>query len=204
MQSLTALIMAGVVFGATIPANALSERPDGKLAAHAAGTALLESDAFGTDLLDNRTGPVGKEPTIWQSLAESFRPAEPNQVRIERRVIIRIAPHRPFARPDMLADMQSAQPMPRLSVRKKIKCLPASEIGGVQVDPDNRLILFMRRHRMVGVSLEKGCRAREFYSGFYVERSPDGLICSGRDILQSRAGARCEVSKLHVLAPVRD
>lgn len=84
------------------------------------------------------------------------------------------------------------------------KCIPIREIGGVQVQSGNRLMLFMRDRRIVGATLEKGCRARDFYSGFYVERGDDGLICSGRDILQSRSGTKCELRKLHRLVPVRD
>ena len=54
---------------------------------------------------------------------------------------------------------------------------------------------------MISARLEKSCRARDFYSGFYVERREDGNICINRDKLLSRAGAKCEVSRMRELIP---
>ena len=64
---------------------------------------------------------------------------------------------------------------------------------------DNRLILFMRDRRIVSAELERACHARDFYAGFYVARNTDGMICTGRDKLQSRAGMNCAVSRLRQL-----
>ena len=205
MQSFTALIVAMAVSGATVPVNTsldMAGSSDSALASEAGGgpEGLAEQALFEAETHAVAAEPGSTELAIWPDRAHTFGSLEQHQVRIERRVIIRVAPRRHVANPDMLSELQSARPMHRMSIRKRVKCVPTAEIGGVQADPGNQLILFMRRHRMVGVSLEKGCRARDFYSGFYVERSPDGLICSGRDVLHSRAGARCEVSKLYVLA----
>lgn len=82
------------------------------------------------------------------------------------------------------------------------RCVPIGEIGGVQAQRENRLLFLMRDRQIVSAALEKGCRARDFYSGFYVERSNDGLICSRRDLLQSRAGAKCEISRFRRFIPV--
>jgi hypothetical protein len=57
---------------------------------------------------------------------------------------------------------------------------------------------------MISVNLEKSCRARDFYSGFYVERRKDGRLCVDRDELQSRTGARCEVESMRRLVEVRE
>lgn len=84
------------------------------------------------------------------------------------------------------------------------ECVPVKAIAGVQVDKGNRLILFMRDRRVVGASLESSCRARDFYSGFYVERNEDGMLCARRDRLQSRSGASCDVRHLRRLVPVKD
>ena len=62
----------------------------------------------------------------------------------------------------------------------------------------------MRDRRVLSASLERACNAAEFYSGFYVERQPDGALCSRRDWLQSRAGASCQVTQLNRLVAVRD
>lgn len=130
--------------------------------------------------------------------------ANVRQVRIEQRVTIRIAPRDPAVRPSMLADMApNAAIPPRFSERKMGRCVPISGIAAVQAT-SGRLLLFMRDQRLVAASLEKTCRARDFYSGFYVERTGDGLLCIERDKLHSRAGASCEVSKLRQLVASDD
>ncbi|MGX7951792.1 hypothetical protein ACWPM1_04420 [Tsuneonella sp. HG249] len=125
-----------------------------------------------------------------------------NQVRIEQRVTIRIAPRDPAIRPSMLPEMSLTAP-PRVIERKIGKCVPVSGIAAVQPD-GGRLLLFMRDQRLVAASLEKACRARDFYRGFYLERTGDGLLCIERDKLHSRAGASCEVSKIRQLVNVDD
>ncbi|WP_147395473.1 hypothetical protein [Altericroceibacterium spongiae] len=119
-----------------------------------------------------------------------------HQVRIERRVIIRIAPTAPSTRQQMLAQLPRRE-MPTRFEEKKLKgCIDIKDIAGTQPAHPNRLLLFMRDRRVLSVALEDRCKARDFYSGFYVERNKDGKLCSGRDSLQSRAGSSCEVERL--------
>lgn len=78
-------------------------------------------------------------------------------------------------------------------------CLQVSEISGVQTGSGNRLLLFLDDRRIVSLGLERSCRARDFYSGFYVERRDDGKLCVNRDRLHSRSGAKCEVERMREL-----
>ncbi|ANY19895.1 hypothetical protein A6F68_01379 [Tsuneonella dongtanensis] len=127
------------------------------------------------------------------------------QVRIEQRVTIRIAPRDPAIRPSMLAEMAPDAAAPaKLSERKMGKCVPVSGIAAVQADAGGRLLLFMRDQRLVAASLEKACHARDFYSGFYLERTGDGLLCIERDKLHSRAGASCAISRMRQLVATDD
>jgi hypothetical protein len=57
---------------------------------------------------------------------------------------------------------------------------------------------------MLSAELEKACRARDFYSGFYVDRNADGQLCVDRDRLHSRSGSDCSVSRLRELVPADD
>lgn len=124
-----------------------------------------------------------------------------NQVRIEQRMIIRIAPRLP----GQFIALPSRPPLqPRFTERKTSKCLPITSIAGVQSESPDRLVLIMRNRRLIGASLDKSCRARDFYSGFYVEQNADGQLCAGRDIIHSRAGANCAVTKLRELVPDDD
>jgi hypothetical protein len=128
--------------------------------------------------------------------------ATAQQVRIEQRVVVRIAPA--ATRRNLLADVpQRAAPV-RYEERGKEKCVPLDGIAGVQTGSGNRLVLYLRDRRMLSVNLEKACRARDFYSGFYVEKNKDGRLCVDRDKLQSRTGARCEVEAMRRLVEAED
>jgi hypothetical protein len=79
------------------------------------------------------------------------------------------------------------------------RCVSVSNISGVQPDNGGRLILFLRDRRMVSAVLERACRARDFYSGFYIERTTDGQLCVDRDTLLSRSGANCKLTRIRQL-----
>lgn len=127
-----------------------------------------------------------------------------HQVRIEERVIIRISP------PSAAAIDRLLSQLPRRPLRQSYQeerldgCVAIDEIVGVQPANESRLLLFMRDRRVLSAALDRSCQPRDFYSGFYIERSRDGQLCSRRDKLQSRAGASCEVAQLNRLVAVRD
>ena len=136
----------------------------------------------------------------WSNVADAFRSVLAEQVRIERRTTIRITPLGPAR--EMLADLPEAPLASRFRERKVGKCVPIAGIAGVQIGGDDRLMLYMRDQRMIGVSLEKACRARDFYSGFYLERNGDGRLCVDRDMIHSRSGASCSLSRLRQLVAI--
>ncbi len=82
------------------------------------------------------------------------------------------------------------------------KCIALSSVAGVAPMEDDRLMLFLKDRRIVAANLEKACSSRDFYSGFYVEPRKDGKVCINRDKLQSRTGAKCELTRLRQM--VRD
>jgi len=151
--------------------------------------------------------PLGLQPPLPEPLRvleQARRTPEQAQVRIEQRVIIRITPGPPQARDRLLSDLPR-RPMPQRFQEEKIKdCVPVGAIVGVQPANENRLLLFMRDQRILTAALEKACNAHDFYSGFYIERSEDGKLCTGRDHLQSRAGSRCKVEQFNRLIAISD
>ena len=131
-------------------------------------------------------------------------PAE--QVNIEQRVTIRINP-RPAPMPNVanfVAEGADAGSEPHFVERKAGKCLPLGSIAGVQPLSDDRLLLILRDNRLFTAKLEKGCQAREFYSGFIVQRNADGQVCVNRDELLSRSGTSCQVHGFHQLVGAGD
>lgn len=144
------------------------------------------------------------EPTAINPLSALRQSSIVRQVRIEQRVVVRIAPQSATSRRNLLADLPQRAVAPQFEEGGKEKCVALDGIAGVQTGSGNRLVLFLRDRRMISVNLEKSCRARDFYSGFYVEKNKDGRLCVERDKLQSRTGARCEVDTMRELVEVRD
>jgi hypothetical protein len=161
----------------------------------AAGTSATQCDA---------SAELEEQPAALNPLSAYRQSSVVRQVRIEQRVVVRIAPAPADARRNLTAEMpQQRAPTTRFEERGKEKCVPLAEIAGVQTGSGNRLVLFLRDRRMISVNLEKACRARDFYSGFYVEKNKDGRLCVDRDRLQSRTGARCQVEAMRQLVEVR-
>jgi hypothetical protein len=158
-----------------------------------AGMPVAAEDAAEGNLAQPRATPIQPEALqegIWQTITTGFLTMTGQQVRIEQVLTVRVAPR---AQPIMLSDLPQHGVPSRLEERRMGRCVPMAGIAGMQYGGDRRLILFMRDQRIVSATLESACRARDFYSGFYVARNGDGMICQGRDQLQSRAGANCQV-----------
>ncbi|GAA0767122.1 hypothetical protein FHS52_001729 [Erythromicrobium ramosum] len=149
-------------------------------------------------------GQEPTEPVAVNPLSALRQSSIVRQVRIEQRVVVRIAPQSASSRRNLLADLPQRAVAPQFEEGGKEKCVALDGIAGVQTGSGNRLVLFLRDRRMISVNLEKSCRARDFYSGFYVEKNKDGRLCVDRDKLQSRTGARCEVETMRELVEVRD
>nr|WP_298928632.1 hypothetical protein [uncultured Erythrobacter sp.] len=179
----------------------------------AAGTALVQAgdDPVAAELGDDRRashkGVLLAPPYPVQLTAvaplDAFRGGQVlRQIRIQRRVILRIAPARQQNRNSLVADLPRQGLNVKYEERKMGKCVPVNGIAGVQTGSGNRLLLFMRDSKIISANLEKACRARDFYSGFYVEKNEDGKLCVDRDKLQSRSGAKCEVERMRQLVAV--
>lgn len=159
--------------------------------------AAPERDELPTGLQPQPTGSV-------DLLQQARRVPIQHQVRIEQRVIIRIAPPSPKVRERTLADASRPAEEVRLAPGKEQRCVRMNDIKGVQPMRDNRLLLFMSGRELMSAQLERSCSSQDFYSGFYVERSEDGRLCVRREQLQSRAGAQCEIAQINRLVAEGD
>ena len=163
-----------------------------------------EIDAHAADAPDNghvALDSLSSRSPVWSGFVDSRQVPIANQVRIERRVILRISPQSNRLRRSMLDELPQQAVAPRLVERPHGKCLDAGDIVGVS-DRGSRLVMYMRNRNIITAQLEKACSPRDFYLGFYVERSDDGKLCVDRDRLMSRAGAKCRISKLNRLVEV--
>lgn len=150
------------------------------------------------DVTPPRAPPEQIEPVVPQSPQRVSEPDRAEQVSIEQRFTIRITP-RSAMPAALIADLPETAPGPRWKEKKMGKCLAIGGIAAVQYRDVNKLILYLRDRRIVSATLEKACRAADFYSGFYVARNGDGMLCTGRDALLSRSGANCQLSSLRQL-----
>ncbi len=137
--------------------------------------------------------PAGSEILPMQRSLDEARIDLPQQVSIEQRVTVRVSP-RPMPLAPAMFEADGDVSGPRYIERKFGKCIPVRGISGVQPVSGRKLLLIMRDSRMFTAELEKGCQARDFYSGFLVAKSTDGMICKERDELRARSGATCQVS----------
>ncbi len=144
------------------------------------------------------------------SLMEALDEDTWNQVRIEQRVIIRVAPLAisreaiaPMAPPlaEALVPLPSRMTL-RMRERRAANCMPAAGIAAVQPVTDGRLLFHMRDRRMIAARLEKACSARDFYLGFYMSKTSDGQLCIKRDHIHSRAGTTCALKEVREFVPV--
>lgn len=172
------------------------------LVAEAVDVADPPASADGASVPQSEAPAIDEGPGEFNPLLALRQSSSANQVRIEQRVVIRIAPATGAVRQSLNADLPPRAAPPRFEERGKEKCLGLGSIAGVQTGSGNRLVLFLRDRKMISVGLEKACRASDFYAGFYVEKNKDGQLCVSRDKLQSRTGARCEIETMRQLVQV--
>lgn len=128
------------------------------------------------------------------------------QLVIERQLIIRIP-----ARPSTLTNFSAGEttgtrraPVPIVWRETKApRCVPMRSLIGIQAVQRDSIDLITRENERLRAKLNRGCRALDFYSGFYLKQSKDGRLCADRDALHARSGAECEVEKFRLMVPIR-
>ncbi|GGD54188.1 hypothetical protein GRI62_04285 [Erythrobacter arachoides] len=183
-----AALVAPFLAGGLVAQDASPLRPGGQAAGQSVPTMGFE--------------PAASAP--FDVLGRAREPQWGNQVRIERRVVIRIGPAAPAARNAMMSELPRRQMRARYAEVEHGNCIEPGSVVGVQPTPDNRLLFYTDERQILAAALENGCSARAFYAGFYIERNQDGRLCVDRDRLQSRAGAGCQVAGFTRLVAAAD
>jgi hypothetical protein len=129
------------------------------------------------------------------SLAATVEPVAPAdapvllaQVEVRRNTIIRIRPAAP-SRPVKYKEKGAP------------KCLAWSQMAGAIISSSSTIDVIVKGGTRYRVKLEKSCQAIDFYSGFYVKATKDGRVCEDRDMIHSRSGGECGISKFKTLVP---
>ncbi len=129
------------------------------------------------------------------------------QVIIEQQLIIRVPAQRSqlnnFAAGP--APSRRSRDVPIVWKEKKApKCVSMRNILGMQAVQRDSIDLITRQNQRLRAQLNRGCRALDFYAGFYMQGSKDGQLCEDRDQIHARTGAKCEIDKFRLMVPVRD
>lgn len=116
-----------------------------------------------------------------------------HQVRVERRVIVRITPFSARRAASEMSVPPASEPARTEATASDVKggCIPLASVAGVRLAEGGRMLIFLRNRSVISASFQRSCPVQAFYSGFYVERPRDGLLCSGRERLHARSGADC-------------
>lgn len=126
------------------------------------------------------------------------------QVVIEQQLIIRVPAQR-----SQLNNF-AAPPPPRITdapvvwkEKKGPKCVAMRNIVGMRAVQRDSIDIITRQKQRLRAQLNRGCRALDFYAGFYMQGSKDGKLCEDRDEIHARTGAKCEIDKFRLMVPVQ-
>lgn len=120
------------------------------------------------------------------------------QVRIQQHIVIRVP------RPDAIRRVSTpAAPLPPIAwvERDADKCVQMNRLAGAAITRSDSVDLVLVGGKRVRAKLGKECPALDFYSGFYVRPTKDGMVCAKRDTFRSRAGGECRIKAFRTLIP---
>jgi hypothetical protein len=122
------------------------------------------------------------------------------QVRIQQHFVIRVP------RPDTVRRVSApAAPLPPIAWVEKDsdKCVKIQNLAGATITRPDSVDLFLSGGKRVRARLGNECPALDFYTGFYVKPTKDGMVCAKRDVFRSRSGGECKIKAFRTLVPQR-
>ena len=81
------------------------------------------------------------------------------------------------------------------------RCVSTREIVGATLLGQDSVDLILRDSSRIRAHLQRRCPALDYYYGFYVSPTPDGMICADRDSIRSRVGGECQIDQFRSLRP---
>ena len=79
------------------------------------------------------------------------------------------------------------------------RCIAWAQIAGSGLLSQDSVDLVFRDNTRVRARLERHCPALDYYNGFYMNATPDGLICADRDSIRARTGGQCQIDRFRSL-----
>ena len=144
-------------------------------------------------LLAAATSLVASAPPPPDDAALPGEAVELAQLMIRQRIIVRIPAQPPMPVP---------RPV-RLKEKHGPRCLAMASLGGAAITQPDSVDLYLRGGAMIRARLDDACPALDYYSGFYVSPTKDGMICADRDLIRTRSGGQCGIERFRTLVPER-
>ena len=119
---------------------------------------------------------------------DGSRPVVVAQMSIEQSLIVRVPRRTPI------------KPL-KWKSKKGPKCVPMAAIAGAAVVAEDAIDLVLRGGQRLRAHFSSNCPALDYYSGFYILPTEDGNICADRDVIRTRSGGQCEITKFRRLIP---
>lgn len=121
------------------------------------------------------------------------------QLSIHQRIVIRI--------PRMLGARAPERSQPDRPVRwtekKGPKCVAAEALEGAIIAEAASVDLIVEDGTRLRAELDDHCPALDFYSGLYLKRTADGMVCAERDSIRARSGGTCRIDRFKRLVAKR-
>ncbi|HEX8527855.1 hypothetical protein [Allosphingosinicella sp.] len=83
------------------------------------------------------------------------------------------------------------------------RCVAARTVRGATLAGRDSVDLVLRDNSRIRARLDRSCLGLDFYQGFYVNGTEDGMICADRDSIRSRMGGHCEIDQFRSLTAIR-
>jgi len=83
------------------------------------------------------------------------------------------------------------------------RCIAWAQIAGAGRLGQDSVDLIFRDSTRVRARLKRHCPALDYYAGFYMAATPDGLICADRDSIRARTGGECGIDRFRTLRAAR-
>ena len=198
-------VQRGMDAGAKGDQHLLSER-------RGSGSAAVLTAAFlwfaaAAPAADATPPPAAPDPLVAISAPGVDQASSFWQMVIEQQLIIRVP-----ARRSPLNNFAAERSTPKREIelpivwkeKKAPKCVAMRNIMGMQAVQRDSIDLITRQRQRLRAQLNRGCRALDFYAGFYMQGSKDGKLCEDRDQIHARTGAKCEIDKFRLMVPVHE
>ena len=205
MDESCAFVQRGMDAGAKGDQHLLSGRQGGGSAVVL--TAAILWFAAAAPAADATPPPAAPDPLVAISTPTVDQASSFWQMVIEQQLIIRV----PARRSSLTNFSASPGPAPRTrdvpitwKEKKAPKCVAMRNIMGMQAVQRDSIDLITRQRQRLRAQLNRGCRALDFYAGFYMQGSKDGKLCEDRDQIHARTGAKCEIDKFRLMVPVHE